>query len=293
MAACTIAQGSCFFSGAVFVWLVMTALAPSSHPLDVHLVTPTGVPVPNGTYNSTPEHVDERPRKCSFERNPYSAYWGPYHLRAHDVRRYKFHLVPRLMEMVPRINNRTLHHQYKSPPGDEHYALLCYLAKTQRVGSIVADVGAGPYGLSSLALGCNLHVPVFSFDLESTRSSLARLNREFEHRIQNQLINIFFVHGDALSPRNSRMLLASAVILLSTHRDPERVPFERAFVDFLQRNCYAGLLVMDGIHLNSGMEQLWNSIESPPRKYDVTLLGRPIGTGIVDFSGRLVIDGDM
>jgi hypothetical protein len=281
------------FACGVGFMLLFHLATPPSHPGDVHLITPTGVPPPQSVYNATPEHVDEPVRNCSFERNAFSGFTGPYHLRVHELRRLKFHHVRRLAKMVPRINNRTLVAQYQAEAGDDHYALLCYLAKTQRIGSIVSDVGSGPHGLSSLALGCNPHVPVFAYDVESTRTSLARIHRESEYRIQDQLTNIFLVHGDALSPRNSRVLLASAVILLSTHRDPDRVPFERAFVDFLRRNCFAGLLVVDGIHLNPGMEALWASIETPPRKYDVTLLGRPTGTGLVDFSGRLVLDGDM
>lgn len=283
----------CFSTGALFASFFLRFFFMTTHPGDVLLHAPGDAPLPKGLYATPPTHVDEN-RTCDYQpgyHNAYNGFASEYVVYAHEVRRHRFHHVRRLITLIPRLQNRTYMAKYQAEAGDEHYGLLCYLSKTQRVGSLVVDVGSGPYGLSSLAMGCNEHVPVFAYDVISTLKSLSEKHYESSWSIQERLRHIYLVHGDAMSPRNARIVLAASVILLDTHHEPVRLPFEYAFYDFLLRNCYSGLLVVDGIHLNADMEAFWNSIRL--KKFDVTLMGRPTGTGIVDFSGWLRIEGDM
>jgi len=282
----------CFVAGTCFALFVFHAYFIRSHPGDA-LLHAHDAPPPKGMYNTPPTHVDEN-RTCNFApgyKNAHNGYSKEYVVYAHEVRRHRFHHVRRLVRLVPRLQNRTYLNKYTAEAGDEHYALLCYLSKTLRAGSLVVDVGSGPYGLSSLAMGCNSHVPVFAYDIVSTLQSLSDKHHESAWSIQERLGQIYLVHGDAMSPRNARIVLAASVILLDTHHDPVQQPFEYAFYEFLVRNCFSGLLVVDGIHLNKDMEAFWASIQL--KKHDVTLMGRPTGTGIVDFSGWFRIEGDM
>jgi hypothetical protein len=164
---------------------------------------------------------------------------------------------------------------------------LCYLATVVPTGSLVVDVGC-ELGMTALAMGCNKHVPVFAYNPVDAHANLLRHSHMSAFRMRQRVPNVFFTHGDVLAPRNARVLLSAAIIFLDARHLPYTEPFERAFFDFLIENCYAGLLVVNDIRINDEMRRWWSSI--PLKKYDVTRLGRPSGTGIVDFSGVLAFE---
>lgn len=145
----------------------------------------------------------------------------------------------------------------------EHYRLLAHLS-TLYSDHTLFDVGTLK-GYSALALSYNNSNRVISYDIED----LKELNDA------QSLTNIEYRIGNVLDdPR----LLSAPVILLDTYHDGF---FENEFYQFLRKNNYKGLLVLDDIHLNNPMREFWKRIEEP--KEDLTDIGHWSGTGIVDF----------
>jgi hypothetical protein len=149
-----------------------------------------------------------------------------------------------------------------SKPGEEHYKLLAHFS-THYHGATFIDLGTS-FGCSALALAYNPANRVISYDLEDKKEAAIDLpNVEF--RVKNALED-----GD--------QLLASPLILLDTYHDGV---FEQEMYDFLSRNNYTGLLLLDDIHVNPAMQQFWSGVSHT--KLDLTTWGHWSGTGLVVF----------
>ena len=90
------------------------------------------------------------------------------------------------------------------------------------------------------------------------------------------LPNVEFRVKNALE--DGDQLLASPLILLDTYHDGV---FEQEMYDFLSRNNYTGLLLLDDIHVNPAMQQFWSGVSHT--KLDLTTWGHWSGTGLVVF----------
>ena len=146
----------------------------------------------------------------------------------------------------------------------EHYRLLAHLSCHFKNATLF-DIGTHK-GYSALALSYNPDNRIVSYDVEDLK----------DLRHHEKLNQIDFQVGNALEdPR----LLSSPLILLDTYHDGR---FEAQTLDFLERNNYRGLLILDDIYLNATMMALWERIPLP--KEDVSDIGHWSGTGLVDFS---------
>jgi hypothetical protein len=145
----------------------------------------------------------------------------------------------------------------------EHYRLLAYLS-TLYNDQTLFDVGTLK-GYSALALSYNQANQVISYDIEDLKELRHKEDLKINYRIGNVL--------------EDQRLLTSKLILLDTYHDGI---FEAQFYTHLKKNGFKGLLVLDDIHLNSNMENFWNSIVEP--KEDITDLAHWSGTGLVDFA---------
>lgn len=152
-------------------------------------------------------------------------------------------------------------------PG-EQYRLLAYLSTAQSTQTLF-DIGT-LYGYSALALSYNALNKVVSYNLTDQR----RLH------YPDELVNIDFRLGNVLKDPE---LLTASIILVDTAHDGA---FERELITLLRRSRYQGLLVLDDIHLNAAMREVWESIIDLP-KYDATAVGHCTGTGLVLFNDSL------
>lgn len=161
------------------------------------------------------------------------------------------------------INNEEYRGYFLDTQFKEHYRLLAYLSTLYKQQTIF-DVGTLK-GYSALALSYNQANQVVSYDIEDLKELRHREELKIEYCIGNVLED----------PR----LLKAHLILLDTYHDGT---FEAQFYAHLKKNGFKGLLVLDDIHLNSHMENFWNSIVEP--KEDITDLAHWSGTGLVDFA---------
>jgi hypothetical protein len=177
------------------------------------------------------------------------------------------------VDQIGRQDHKTI---FLAPPGNNHYALLAYLA-FQLTGKLIVELGTH-YGSSSLAMSINDSNTIITYDIAD------------RYGIQNPPKNITRRIGDIFKLGQESILLDASLIFLDTAHTGE---FEQQVYDYLCDNNYQGILLLDDIHWNQPMKSFWNSINVT--KYDITDIGHGIcpdgvaGTGIVDFSNTLQI----
>jgi len=171
---------------------------------------------------------------------------------------------------------RVPHHRINN----SHYPLLTYLASQIHNGKIV-ELGTQA-GFSALALSTNKTNRVLTYDVVDV------FNLRELSNVERRIGNIFEIGEE-------EELLDADLVFVDTEHTGE---FEKQVYDYLVKNHYRGLLLLDDIHLNDDMEEFWKSITTT--KHDITQIGhnkchrkhdRICGTGLVDFSGRVQISG--
>lgn len=164
--------------------------------------------------------------------------------------------------------------------GREHHRLLAYLS-TMLEGRTIFDIGTH-LGDSALALSYNESNRVLSFDV---------VDKVPSHRRRRK--NITYHQVDLFDPTVRLMwkaqILDSALIFVDV--DPHDGAQEYDFVDWLFRNEYRGIIVLDDIwHFKSMRDRLWYRIDDR-HKLDVTHVGHWSGTGIVSFVEEIACEG--
>jgi len=165
--------------------------------------------------------------------------------------------------------------------GLEHYKLLSYLSK-QINNSTIVELGTH-HGTSCLCLCENESNSVVTYDLTDRKFGLKKIPKNLTRHVGN----IFDI--------NPEILLKASLIFLDTAHEGD---FELEVLNFLIRNDYKGLLLLDDIHYNEAMINFWNNIKIT--KYDITKVGHGIinpttsptgksGTGLVDFDENIDI----
>lgn len=145
-------------------------------------------------------------------------------------------------------------------PGREHYQLLANLSEDFS-DKLFFDVGTN-YGASAIALGNNKNNKVVSYDIKDLLTC----------KIEEE--NIEFCIGDVFKDER---LLVSDMIFLDTFHDGS---FEKVFLDFLVKNKYKGIVLMDDINEWPILRQIAESIakENNLQIIDLTEIGHYSGT---------------
>merc|ERR1712238_139323 len=97
-----------------------------------------------------------------------------------------------------------------------------------------------------------------------------------------------------ISDDDFRSYTGTWFVFLDTYHSPYTEPFEREFFQRMIDVGFKGILVLDDIYVNSEMEKWWEEVVDNANKggyktYDITKIGHSSGTGIVDFSGKIMI----
>ena len=155
----------------------------------------------------------------------------------------------------------------------EHYRLLKYLSNRLTSGSIVIDAGTH-MGHSALSLAQNENTKVISYD-----TVVRDMVRDIVGR--KEYSNIQFIQGNVLQIPPP-YILKSKVILLDI--DPHNGLQELAFMAILHGVGFKGCLLIDDIHLNTGMRGFWqHTQDNNLHCFDITEHGHKTGTGLVIF----------
>lgn len=88
-----------------------------------------------------------------------------------------------------------------------------------------------------------------------------------------------------INKENAEIINSSNFILLDI--DPHDGVQELNFYKNLINIDYKGIVMLDDIHLNDGMQKFWNNIYH--EKYDLTDIGHWSGTGLINFSKEKII----
>ncbi|CAB9518805.1 expressed unknown protein [Seminavis robusta] len=191
-------------------------------------------------------------------------------------------------------------------PGQEHYTLWHYLTQTYHKDCRhVVDIGTR-YAASALALGA-AGTKVRTFDIPNGNERFQAFRGKSEQEWKQQLqehhgVHIEFFNLDLLKIPDEEFLqhMATWLIILDTAHEPDSNPFEREFLHRLVHlpKPYKGLVLLDDINLNDEMKRWWkevsdNAYQGGYRVHDLTSVGHVSGTGLLDFSDRVIIeDGD-
>jgi hypothetical protein len=186
-----------------------------------------------------------------------------------------------------------------SPPGREHYALLNYISQTYGDCRHVTDIGTR-YVSSALAMASNLKTPVWTFDLPSSTERQAAFRGKSEEQWQKELhdigVNVTFYNVDLMkvSDEGFQKYLGTWFVMLDTHHRPYTVPFEIEFFKRVVDSGYKGLMLLNDIDEHDEMRRWWKEVQDGAtagkyRTFDVSPVGHWSGTGIVDFSGKMVV----
>lgn len=152
---------------------------------------------------------------------------------------------------------------FEFPVGNQHYRLLAYISTLLPDNSTIFEIGTR-WGVSAVALSRNKRVNVITCDIE----------KQFDFTLPS---NVEFILGDGFDILEN--YTHANVIFMDV--DPHDGIQEKKMIDKLIKIGFKGVLVLDDIHLNKDMNDLWNSI--PLDKYDLTQFGHYSGTGIIFF----------
>ena len=157
-----------------------------------------------------------------------------------------------------------------------YYKLLAYVS-TLFDGKTIIDVGTF-MGKSAEALAHNDKNWVVSYDIKDFKE---HGNVEGELSV---LPNLEYRIKECTE--DMKLLLSAAVIFLDV--DPHAGEYEKMFYKTLVENEWNGLLFVDDIHINGGMNSFWDSIPDD-KKLDISQFHNT-GFGMI-FVGNCLMEG--
>jgi predicted O-methyltransferase YrrM len=161
-----------------------------------------------------------------------------------------------------------------------HYRLLAYLS-TKFNNELLIDIGTH-MGASALALSYNRNNKIITYDLPDAPSMYYG---GIEANVKLEEVNVEYKLCNVMESKERKSLLNAPLIFLDV---AHRGDFENEVYDYLKKNSYKGLLILDDIHLNHAMKNFWQKIDTT--KIDVTHIAHSAGgsgTGIVDFENSV------
>lgn len=141
---------------------------------------------------------------------------------------------------------------------------------------------------------------MWTFDIPSSKERQAAFRghteEEYQEKAKSTGLNIKFHNLDLLkvSDEELKEYLGTWFVMLDTFHKPDTVPFEREFFQRILDIGFRGILGLDDIHLNPEMKKWWKEVQDGAvdggyTTYDISKAGHYSGTGLVDFSGKVVI----
>jgi len=169
--------------------------------------------------------------------------------------------------------------------GQKYYKLLAYLSTFFESNQILIDLGTLT-GASSLALSYNKNIKVYSFDLPKQTfhngvpgTDMFVYESEDQKLAKNNAPNIEYIIGDCL--KYPELLLNSSLIFIDI--DHSGI-VEKQILDFLRKNNWNGLALLDDIHWGT-MLPIWNEVPEP--KWNLSFCGNGAdGTGLINFGNK-------
>jgi predicted O-methyltransferase YrrM len=157
--------------------------------------------------------------------------------------------------------------------GDTEYKLYSYLSKLIN-SPYVLDIGT-LFGGSALALSANSKSLVYSYDLMSIETH--EPGNFFKDNVTLFVGNFM---NDLLDYKNINLIVIDV--------DPHDGLQEPPMVEFIVDKGFKGLILLDDIHLNSAMNEMWDNFEY--EKYDATEVGHFSGTGILNIGNKYELE---
>jgi predicted O-methyltransferase YrrM len=159
---------------------------------------------------------------------------------------------------------------------EEHYHFLAYMSKLIDDGKII-DTGTHRGG-SSLALSYNKSNTVYTYDIQEYKGGIANNVRNVPSNIISHCPHSIL----DLMRNDPEQILSSDIFFVDIDHEGSD---EMQLFEFLLENNYAGILILDDIHLNQQMKNLWADITSRDVvSFDVTSIAHRIdngGTGVI------------
>lgn len=162
---------------------------------------------------------------------------------------------------------------------NEHYKLIASVVEQLR-DALLVDVGTH-LGYSALAMAhrcSDANNKIITYD----DVDYVRSGSELPH-VTRRLVNI-------LDPEHAEELqsLAKNASFIVLDIDPHDGAKEAAFIRNLQEHGFRGLLLLDDIHLNPQMEEMWANTPKNVRRIDLTCMGHYSGSGLLVFDAAFI-----
>ena len=203
--------------------------------------------------------------------------------------------------------------QYMEPPGTNHYRLLAHLAQGMATACgarapHICDVGTNHGDSVRAWISGSPSALVSTFDLNDAPQQIAKLQRKRGGPAATQTpegvreffgSNVRFFRGNLLEDAGMfGACNASTLMLLDTLHEPDKQPFEVAFLEKLHGAGYKGLVLLDDMRLNREMKKFWAvacnfAARHGYKAHDLTRVGHYSGTGAIDFSGGRLLSNKV
>jgi uncharacterized lipoprotein YehR (DUF1307 family) len=167
--------------------------------------------------------------------------------------------------------NPTFLQYFVQAPGQEPYKLLGYMS--MHVQGTITDIGT-QFGSSALALSLHNQVNVETYD---TFKHIPDPNPQIQTIANKSNIKYRILSGQAVISKVAESTIVYLDINTTTGTE------ELKIINQLKELGFKGILVIDDIHLNSVMKDVWNNVPQDLKKIDATSLGHWSGTGIVVY----------
>lgn len=186
-----------------------------------------------------------------------------------------------LSGLIPIITRQDHKSLLLSPAGHEHYKLLAYISLNLNNAKII-ELGTHN-GTSSTAMSINPTNHIRTYDIIDIYS------------VKKQPDNVTRIIGNIFDINEQYHLLESDFIFLDTAHTGD---FEMQVYEYLYNHNYKGFIIFDDILWSNEMISFWDKI-SNNIKYNITNIGHGkgngpkgniSGTGLVDFSGKIIIN---
>lgn len=162
---------------------------------------------------------------------------------------------------------------FQQSAGQEAFKLLGYISK--HCEGVATDIGT-QYGSSALALSLNTDLHVDTYDKFKVVPSINPSDQvsSIEHKSN---ITYRILSGQSVMSKIAK----STVVYLDINTN-DGIEEAKIISQLLQLE-FKGILILDDIHLNDVMKNVWSNVPNKLKKIDATAFGHWSGTGIIVY----------